>query len=226
MVTIHSSKKKNICLATFLITQLLLYSLILTTGGNLLVYSSFFAIILCFAFSALHLKTGSKLITAGLACTVAADYCLVVCSPALRLPAMVFFLVAQNLYAVRLYKQNKNKILLYTRIGITALAVSICVAVLRQRVDLLALVSLCYYAALICNLICAFADFRKNRLLAVGFLLFLLCDTVIGLQVASEGYLAIPQQSVLYRILFMDFHLSWFFYLPSQVLISISGRKR
>ncbi len=210
----------------FLLIELILYWLILTTGGELLVYSSFSAIVLCFAFSALHLKSGSKLITAGLACTVAADYCLVVCTPALRLPAMVFFLAAQSFYAVRLYKQNKNTILLYTRIGITALAVGICIAVLRERVDLLALVSLCYYAALVCNLICAFTDFRHNKLLAIGFVLFLLCDTVIGLQVASEGYLAISQQSVLYRILFMDFHLSWFFYLPSQVLISISGRKR
>lgn len=226
MVTIHSFKKNHLYLAAFFAVELLLYALILTSGGNLLVYSSFSAIVLCFAFSALHLKTGSKLITAGLACTVAADYFLVVCAPAQRLIAMVFFLAAQTFYAVRLHREIKKKALVWFRLGLTVLALAVCVVVLRDKVDALALVSLCYYAALICNLICAFADFRHNKQLAIGFVLFLLCDTVIGLQVASEGYLPIAQQSLLYRILFTGFNLSWFFYLPSQVLISLSGRKR
>ena len=54
----------------------------------------------------------------------------------------------------------------------------------------------------------------------------MLCDTVIGLQVASGAYLPIAEGSILYRIIFMDFFLSWFFYLPSQVLITLSGMQK
>ena len=38
-------------------------------------------------------------------------------------------------------------------------------------------------------------------------------------------YLPIRESSLLYRILFMPFPLSWFFYLPSQVLIALSASR-
>jgi len=68
--------------------------------------------------------------------------------------------------------------------------------------------------------------FRQEKLLSIGFVLFLMCDTVIGLQVACSGYLPIEETFLLYQIIFMPFHLSWFFYLPSQVLIALSAGKR
>ena len=37
------------------------------------------------------------------------------------------------------------------------------------------------------------------------------------------GYLPIAENSLLHRILFVDFNLAWVFYLPSQVLISLSS---
>jgi hypothetical protein len=48
---------------------------------------------------------------------------------------------------------------------------------------------------------------------------------VIGLQVAAQGYLPIEEGTLLHRILFMNFNLSWFFYLPSQVLIALTSTK-
>jgi hypothetical protein len=65
-------------------------------------------------------------------------------------------------------------------------------------------------------------------MLGIAFTLFLLCDTVIGLQVAAGGYLPIAQDSVLYGLLFSGFNLAWLFYLPSQVLIALcaGGKSR
>ena len=218
-------RKCNTITYLFLTLELVAYYFILTAGGSLLVYSSFGAIVFCFLHTLFHIKTCDKLILGGLACTVAADLCLVICSPIQRLWGMVFFLGAQTLYAARLHLCDKRKPLLWIRLGLICAALSITVLVLRDKTDALALVSLCYYANLIFNLVLSFLRFKKDRLFPIALLLFLLCDTVIGLQVACGGYLSIAEGSLLYRIIFMPFNLSWFFYLPSQVLISLRSIK-
>ena len=210
----------------FLLVEAVLYWLILTTGGKTLVCSSFASIVLCFAHGLIYLRRDSLLLVMGLAFTVAADYCLVVCSPIEQLWGMIFFLIAQSLYAVKLQLSGKNRKLLYTRIALIVVAEAITVLVLGENTDPLAVVSLCYYANLIMNIVESFAQFRKYPLLGIGFVLFLLCDTVIGLQVAAGGYLPIGQDSWLYQLIFMPFNLSWLFYLPSQVLISLSSARK
>jgi uncharacterized membrane protein YhhN len=209
----------------FLIVEAFLYGIILTSGGDLLVYSCFSSIVICFVHALIHVKQGDKLLIAGLACTVMADLCLVVWSPVQRLWGMVFFLAAQSLYAIRLHRQIRSNVLLIIRISLTVVALAVTVIVLKEATDALALVSLCYYANLIMNIVTAFTRFRDNKLLSIGFVLFLLCDTVIGLQVACGGYLPIEDGSLLHQIIFMPFNLAWFFYLPSQVLISLSAKK-
>ena len=210
----------------FLIVEAFLYGIILTSGGDLLVYSCFSSIVICFVHALIHVKQGDKLLIAGLACTVMADLCLVVWSPVQRLWGMVFFLAAQSLYAIRLHRQIRSNALLIIRISLTVVALAVTMIVLKDATDALALVSLCYYANLIMNIVTAFTRFRDNKLLSIGFVLFLLCDTVIGLQVACGGYLPIEDGSLLHQIIFMPFNLAWFFYLPSQVLISLSAKKR
>ena len=202
----------------FLGLEAVLYAMILTTGGRMLVLSSYGAIVLCFLYSLLHFKTGSRLLMGGAACTVAADFCLVILSPAEKLWGMIFFLMAQSLYAAHLHKSG-DKRLLSLRLGLIAALVITALLVLKDKTDLLALVSVCYYANLIINIL---ATIPQKPTLTVAFVLFLLCDTVIGLQVAAGGYLPIPEGSWLHRLLFMDFNLSWFFYLPSQVLIALN----
>ena len=162
----------------------------------------------------------------GLALTVCADFCLVICDPIQQLWGMVFFLGAQCLYAVLLHRQKLPRGLLMARIGLSVAAEVVSLVVLGENTDALALISVLYYANLIMNMVCAFVRFRDNRLLAIGFLLFILCDTVIGLQVAAGGYLPIPEGSFVHNLIFSGFHLSWFFYLPSQVLIALTGRKK
>lgn len=214
---------KQLLTPIFLLAQGILYYLILTTGGDTLVWSSFGAIVLCFLFALA--SRGTPLLVAGLAATVAADYFLVVCGAQDKLAGMICFLVAQSLYTTFLHRKGFGRLWLTLRLGLTALATVMALVVLGDKTDALALVSVCYYANLILNAVMAFGKFRQFSLLAIGFLLFILCDTMIGLQVATQGYLSIGEDTPLYKILFMDFNLAWFFYLPSQVLIALTSTK-
>ena len=127
------------------------------------------------------------------------------------------------MYAIHLQTKRFRWSLLWIRIGLSAAALLITILVLKESTDALALISLCYYANLVMNIIEGFTQFSCNRLFPIGLVLFLLCDTVIGLQMMASTYIPISDTSVLYSILYPGFNLAWFFYLPSQVLLAISG---
>ena len=219
-------KNRNILfLVAFLCIETALYGLILTAGGPLLVWSSFGAILLCFLFSLLQFKGGNRWIILALAFTVMADFFLVAVSPIQRLWGMVCFLCVQTVYAIMLTKERPSGMILSFRVAAVCIALLCVFLVLGENTDLLAVISLIYYATLIFNVIHAFLIPRK-RLFAVALILFLLCDTVVGLQVAAGGYLPIAEGSALHQILFSGFNLAWFFYLPSQVLISFCSREK
>ena len=211
--------------AMFLAAEGVLYYFILTAGGRMLVISEYAGIVLCLMYALLHVGKGEWLIQAGLLCTLGADFFLVVCSPLRQLPGMVCFLFAQGMYALWLHGHGGTKLQLWLRLGIAAAAMLATLLVLRENTDALALVSLCYYANLTVNLGISFTRFRERRLLSIGFVLFLLCDTVIGLQMANGVYFPIPEGSVIDRILSLDINLAWLFYLPSQVLIALSSKR-
>ena len=217
-------KREAVFAFVFVGIELILYGLILTSGGQLLIWSEFISIILCFLFALLNFQ--DPLVILGLSMTVCADFCLVVCDPIQQLWGMVFFLTAQSFYAVKLHRQGPHKGFLWARLGLSVAAVAVSLLVLGEKADALALVSMCYYVNLIMNMVCAFVRFPHNRWMAIGFVLFILCDTVIGLQVAAGGYLPIPEGSFVHNLIFSGFHLSWFFYLPSQVLIALSSRRK
>ena len=220
-------KKASFWLASvFIAVAAVLYYIIIFAPGNILRSAQYGAIVACFLFAALHLKKGNRWIVAGLLFTLGADYCLVVCQPIQQLWGMVFFLGTQTCYAICLWLRRKNWGLLWARLGLVVVAEAVTVIVLGKNADPLALVSLAYYAMLIMNILVAFTQWKKDRLLPIALVLFLLCDTVIGLQVMSGGYLPIAEGSVLHRIIFSGFNLSWFFYLPSQVLLALCARKK
>lgn len=217
--------RRLVLTAMFLLLEGVLYVTLLTSDSMLQVGSSYTSIVLCFLYALSFGKMGDGFVIGALACTVTADYFLVICSPREQLWGMVFFLGTQTLYAVKLQCAAKNKRLLWMRLALIVLIEFVTVAVLREHTDTLAVVSVCYYANLIWNIVEAFTQFRHNKLFGIALVLFLLCDTVIGLQVAAGGYLPIAEGSVLHRILFVDFPLAWFFYLPSQVLIALQAHK-
>ncbi len=216
-------KTKKLTVA-FILAQLVLYILILTLEGKALRLSEFGSIALCLLFTLIVKGKTKYLLPLAMAFTLSADFCLVICSPVRRLEGMLFFLCVQAVYAFILHGQIKKKALIWCRGCISVLAVAICLFVLGKNTDALAMVSLCYYANLLFNLGMAFASFKKNALFAIGLLLFLLCDTVIGLQVASGGYLDIARGTLIYGIINAPVNLAWTFYLPSQVLLALSDK--
>ncbi len=207
----------------FLAIQAVLYYIILTAGGSLLKWTSYSAIVLCFLFAVLHYGRDNKFIVCALACTVCADYFLVVASPQQQLWGMVFFLAAQGFYATQLNSYTKNEKVLTARAVLTAFAVAVTFAVLGKSTDALAVISMCYYANLIINISESVLILKTSKLFMFAFILFLLCDTVIGLQVMLTDYIS-AAGGFLYNLVFSGFNLAWFFYLPSQVLLALTAK--
>ena len=224
IMKLFNRKSDAVLTLCFLAVSCVLYYFILTAGDTLLTTTSYASIVLCFLYALSRWK--NFWIIGGLACTVGADFFLVVCDPIQQFWGMVFFLGAQTLYATMLHRSRPGKTLLFIRLGLITIAEIVTVAILKNNTDPLAVISICYYVNLIFNIILAFMQFKHYKLLAIGLVCFLLCDTVIGLQVMSGGYLPIPEGSLLHKILYVPFNLAWLFYLPSQVLISLSSRKK
>ena len=212
--------------AVFVAAELALGILLQVTGGGLTVLFSYLAVVLACLFCVLFCEPSRiYAVTQGaLICTVCADWFLVVTDPRQQLPAMIFFSAAQLLYASRLFFAQTDRtrcIHVWIRSVLSLLAGAVTVGVLGDACDAVALVSMFYYANLILNLVYAFLAGRGERLFFVGLLLFLLCDTVIGLS-CLDPYFTVSSDSFLYRIIHPGFNLAWVFYVPSQALIALS----
>ncbi len=212
----------------FLVCELVLGILVQTTQGGVNIGFSYACVVLACLFAGLFFeKSASYYFTQfGLICTVMADLFLVVLSPIKQLPAMIFFSITQLCYFVRLYLNEndikKRKAHLTVRLTAVLIAIILTVAVLKDKTDALSLVSLFYYANLIINIVFAFTQLKECPVFAIGLLLFLLCDTIVGLDVMASAYIPITDDSFIYRLLHLDLNLAWIFYVPSQALIGIS----
>ena len=219
-----------IAAALYVCVQTALGIALQVTHGRVINACQFGAIILACLFCAVLAERSRQyaFTQAALVCTVCADFFLVWSQPIKQLPAMAFFLCAQTAYAARLYLlagKTERRVQLISRVALCAVIVVVTLAVLGGNVDALAIVSMLYYAQLFLNVVFAFVKFRSRAMLAIGFLLFLLCDTVIGLDLI-HGYLPIPPDALLYKIIRPGINLAWVFYLPSQVLLSLSLLQR
>lgn len=215
------SKQNPWLLTAFLLVEAAFYALILT--GRWVISAQYASVLLCVVFVIAHLRRANYYILGGLVCTAAADWFLVVQRGRDQLTAMLFFLAAQTIYAFLLHSRARAGGLITARILLVAMAEAVTVLVLRGNMDALAGVSIAYYAMLMMNIVCAFASYKREPLMAWALVLFLLCDTVIGLQVASAGYLVLP--AWLNRVIFCGIPLAWLFYLPSQVMIAVCGKQ-
>ena len=190
-------------------------------------YVSYSSILLACTFCVLFFERawGYAFTQLGLFCTVCADYFLVLTEPRRQLPAMLFFTVTQLAYFARLYTSDhdakRRKCHLFVRICTSLSAIAATLIVLGDKTDAVALVSMFYYANLLINIVFAFLQPGITRLFAIGLLLFVLCDTLIGLS-CLDAYLAIPKDSFLWTLLHPGFDLAWAFYVPSQTLIALS----
>ena len=222
------SKKLLIALTSiFLIVEALLGVLLQTAQDSIPINLRYTAVILACLFCIIFAERSKSYMVTQIAliCTVCADYFLVYRTDMQQLPAMIFFSVVQTAYFLRLYFDDNNKarkiVHLITRVTLSMIIIAITFAVLGKNVDAVAVVSMFYYANLVMNAVFAFISFKKHYILAIGLLLFILCDTVIGFSLIKT-YISVPSDSFIYKIIYPGFDLAWAFYLPSQVLLSVS----
>ena len=211
----------------FLCVMAVLGVLLQTVQGSVPVNLRYASVVLACLFCVVFAEKNTSYLWTQLALifTGGADYFLVYRTDMLQLPAMLCFSVVQIAYFVRLYREDgsktRRKIHLALRAALSAAVVAVTLAVLGKNCDGVALISMFYYANLILNAVFACISFKKNPIFAIGLVLFILCDTVIGLG-EIDAYLPIREESVMYKILSPGFDLAWAFYLPSQALLAIS----
>ena len=225
----------KLCKRTVIISALAVVFLVLELALSLWIqfptdtptrYVCYSSVVLAFVFGVTcYKKDYNYLFTVlALAFTVIADYFLVLPESPNQLPGMIFFSVAQLLYAVKLFFSQKDKkariIHLVVRVALSIIAVTLTVLVLGENADSVGIISMFYYANLVVNIVYAFIT--KNYLFGVGLCLFACCDAIIGLSVMTEGYLPIPDTSFIHKILHPGFNIVWAFYAPSQTLIALS----
>ena len=213
-------------LVLFVLLEAVLGLLLQITSGVSVTVCSYCSVLLACLFCATFCERSWRyaLTQAALLCTVGADWFLVVTDPREQLPAMLFFSAAQLCYAARLIlpqSPSVRRVHLWIRSLLSAFSCLLTVFVLGDKCDAVALISMFYYANLLLNIVYAFLAGRRERLFAVGLLLFVLCDTLIGIS-CLDAYFTIPADSFLYQIIHPGFDLAWAFYVPSQTLIAAS----
>lgn len=144
---------------------------------------------------------GERRVALALTLTAAADLFLLVLGKYLEL-GVALFLAVQGLYTRRIARDSRLTLCLRVLLPLAAWVLLWCLD-LFTPLNLLAAV---YFPQLLCNMALAWS---KDRVLALGLTLFVGCDICVGLWnlfgVAGTGM--------------------WAFYLPSQVLIALYGRK-
>ena len=214
----------------FALTQAVLGWGVQVTSGRINAWVCYSVIILSFLFSLASLLPvfgrGDILITAGLAFTLLADWCLVIEDPIRPLLAMVFFNGTQLCYAGAVYRRQGGRVEkmthIWLRVGLSATVVAVVFAILGKGADALSVISMIYYVNLLLNCLFSFLQGRRGVLLGIGFLLFALCDVFVGLG-NLDMYFNIAEGSLVWQLIHTPLNMAWIFYVPSQTIIAISG---
>ncbi|MBE5757037.1 MAG: hypothetical protein E7342_04465 [Clostridiales bacterium] len=223
------NKGKSVILTiSFILAELILYLLIFTVK-SLSAHASFSLVALAFFFSLIYLRKNNFVVQIALFFTLISDVFLVLLTPLTHLNqsiAMTTFSVVQIAYAFLILKESKKvqtKINIIVRVVLVAIVEIITILVLKEKLDYLSVISMFYYANLVLNVVFALINYKKFPLLTIGVVLFLLCDTVIGLQFVFNMFGV--TNGVFYNIVYAPFNLAWVFYGPSQALLSLSSQK-
>ena len=224
---IKNKKIFTAVLLSFFAIELVLFFLVQLTSEKAWAICAYSSVVLACLFMLTSISLSKNYVYTQLALTftICADWFLVVLDPIKELPAMIFFSFVQMCYFLRLYNNHETDkqrtVHLTCRLCISMLAILASFVILGSSADALTAVSLFYYGNLILNVIVAFTQTKKSVLLPIGLLLFLLCDTVVGLN-AMTDYVFTQSANKIYNALFGTINWSWVFYLPSQVLIALS----
>ena len=221
-------KRLTVLVSIFVILQIVYLMLMFSVAYSFFAYV---AVITACLFCIL-LSDGSRAycwMQIGLSATVCADFFLVFLPFQLRVPGVLCFCVTQTAYFLRVYSEDENRlrkrIHLILRVAVSVFSLAVALLILGIRADTLSLISVFYYANLALNLLFSYLQFKKLRVLAIAFSLFILSDTLIGFDCLSS-YLLIPRGSVVYLITKLGSRFVMPLYLAAQTLIPLSLLKR
>ena len=225
------SKKRlitAISAAIFVTAEIALGYLLQVTHGDTANLFRFAAILLACAFCFLIRENTADYycIQVGMIFTVMADWYLVMSEPRMQQDGMVCFSIVQLAYAVLLFTGHESRKAAVrhvgARLGLCAVAVCSAFIVLGEGADALSLISMFYYANILMNAVVAFCQIRRSVVFPIALVLFVLCDTCIGLDLMFRQYLGATDVGAVGFIANLGFDISWAFYLPSQMLIPLS----
>jgi hypothetical protein len=200
----------------------------------------YLCILLCFALSIIcsknmivdkaeykEMKKDILLLQLGMLITVFADLCLVILN--VYTLGILFFCMVQITYALR-YTPNKWMVTLknFFIIFLDILLIYIVVNFFIIKINILLPISLFYAICLLTSVYKSIEAFKDNLypsytkyMVVMGMILFLLCDTCVALSNVTE---CLPTGTLeLNNLEQISSYLIWVFYLPSQLLLSLSG---
>ncbi len=192
----------------FLIIEIILYiiflTLDLTKHYSATTPFKYISLVLCFIFSLYSsLHHGDKQISIALFFTMLADWFLLVLNN-YNVIGLICFIIVQLIYMIKLGND-----LWILRIILPIL--TIFLTNITNTIDILAII---YFSQLLINTIIAWKDYKNvGFIFAIGLTLFVCCDTCVGL-------FNITDIGLVHEFTRIGM---WLFYLPSQVLIVLSG---
>ncbi|SFR68370.1 lysoplasmalogenase family protein [Anaeromicropila populeti] len=232
---VDKGKKYFICTVTgiFLLIEAVIYVafLSLDIANSHSDYSTgmkFIGISLCLFYSIICFlmkedkNLENNIVTLAITTTVIADVFLLLLNRHYTI-GLLFFNITQVCYGIKIYLSRRKKGSLFFIIRfVTFLALIWIVGWRKVSIDLLVLLTGFYFVNLFYNVIGSCLQWKKNVLFAVGMLLFLCCDIQVGIFNISQ-YISIEGE--LFKKLFAFSQIGmWLFYLPSQVLLTLSNR--
>lgn len=221
---------KQIVLFAFIALQLVLYFVLNFAKLNNSHYLSYGIVCLCLVFAIVYIFLDCHSYFAILAFifTLIADYFLVLKGGEHKTLAMCFFMCAQIMYGAIVYlyapypKERIAQIL--TRIIISIIAIILAFIILKDKVQTLFIISVVYYFNMLISIVFAFYHFKKDlaiKLLAIGLVLFSLCDISIGLTFLVDIF-SLGQNNIICKILNLPINYVNIFYPISQIVIACS----
>ena len=227
--------ERNYKIATiiFIVAEIILGVLLQMHSGLAYSIITLTSIVLAFVFVITNIsnKKLNLLMVYTMLFTVLADLflCGLVKKENSQLVAMIFFNFVQICYCIRIYINHttcKQKVVhLTVRILVILIAVISTIIVLKSNTNALAIVSLIYYANLIVNIVFSFTQLKVSKLLPIGLVLFLLCDTFIGLTVMQDLFIKLDPASIIYKLTHNRINFAWLFYVPSQTILALSVKE-
>ena len=223
----ESKVLKLALIISFALIESTLLSLIVFVKVKNVDYYCFLAVIIAFVYSLVFMfSTAKNIKILGISSTLLADLFLILLTDIndYQIYGVIFFVIAQAIYAYYLFNNDPNhyKLSLLIRLIVNIIMVTILIVVLKSRVDFLSVISIIYFANLLTNIILCFFNFKSNYLFCIGLIMLVLCDLHVGLVNANGIYLFYNPDGIIFKIIYANFNYTWFFYILSLSFISLS----